>query len=103
MGHTYMSTDEFHHQVELSLKQKKGIHDFEDFHHAVSDTHSNITVKSMNISAFCRFEDSSIVYKLQSLIPRVYMKNMCQVTFERGLHTIKFKLVSIKHMEYWTS
>lgn len=91
VGHTYMSADEFHHQVELSLKKKKRIYDFEDFHHAVSDTHRKITVKKMVVSDFCRFEDCSSSYKLQNMIPRVYLSNMCEVIFRRGINTLAFR------------
>lgn len=59
-----MSADEIHHQVELALKKKKIIYDFEEFHRAVSDTRRNITVKGMDVGDFCRFEDCSSVYKL---------------------------------------
>lgn len=82
-----MSADEFHHQVELSLKKKKRIYDFEDFYHAVSDTHRKITVKKMAVSDFCRFEDCSSSYKLQNMTPRVYLSN----TFRRGINTIAFR------------
>ena len=30
-GHTFMSADSFHHQVEMSLKRKKKVYDFSDF------------------------------------------------------------------------
>lgn len=44
VGHTYMSADEFHHQVELSLKRKKRLYNFEDFH-----AHRKITVKKWTL------------------------------------------------------
>ncbi|KAG5868844.1 hypothetical protein JTB14_012781 [Gonioctena quinquepunctata] len=34
-GHTFMSADSFHHQVELSMKKSGNIYDFNDFHEAV--------------------------------------------------------------------
>ncbi|KAL0879275.1 hypothetical protein ABMA27_003055 [Loxostege sticticalis] len=36
VGHTYMSADEFHRQVEFSLKKKKISYEFDDFHRAAS-------------------------------------------------------------------
>lgn len=91
VGHTYMSADEFHHQVELSLKKKKRLYDFDDFHRAVSDTHRDITVKNMAVGDFCKFEDCSSAYKLQNTIPRVYLNMMCEVTFRRGFNKLVFK------------
>lgn len=91
VGHTYMSADEFHHQVELSLKKKKRLYDFDDFHRAVSDTHRDITVKNMAVGDFCKFEDYSSAYKLQNTIPRVYLNMMCEVTFRRGFNKLVFK------------
>lgn len=91
VGHTHMAADEFHHQVELSMKRKKHIYDFEDFHQAVSNTRTNIIVKEMNMGDFCQFEDCSSTYKLQNSSPRAYLNDMCEVTFFRGTHVISYK------------
>lgn len=39
-GHTFISADAFHHQVELSMKHVKHIYDFEDFKNTVSAANS---------------------------------------------------------------
>ena len=31
VGHTFMSADSFHHQVEKEMKQVKNVYDFDDF------------------------------------------------------------------------
>lgn len=90
-GHTYMAADEFHHQVEHSMKKKKHVYDFEDFHQVVLDTRRNITVKVMNLPDFYQFEDCSSSYKLQHSSPRAYLSDMCEVTFRRGTHIIRYK------------
>ena len=35
-GHTFMSADNFHHQVERRMRQKKNVEDFQDFVDVVS-------------------------------------------------------------------
>lgn len=91
VGHTFMSADEFHHQVELSLKRKKRIYDFDDFRQAVTDTHRNITVKCMNVGDFSTFEDCSSAYKLQNVTTRAYLNKMCEIKFLRGRNTLVYK------------
>jgi len=39
-GHTFMSADSFHHQVELSLKKSGKVYDFNDFVSCVQDANS---------------------------------------------------------------
>lgn len=91
VGHTFMSADEFHHQVELSLKRKKRIYDFDDFRQAVTDTQRNITVKCMNVCDFNTFEDCSSTYKLHNVTPRAYLNKMCEIKFHRGHNTLVYK------------
>lgn len=38
-GHTFMSADHFHHQVEMSMKNKK-IYDYDDFIDAVKNSNA---------------------------------------------------------------
>lgn len=52
-GHTFMSADSFHHQVELSLKHQKKSYDFEDFTNAVGAANKgNVHLKKMSYSDF---------------------------------------------------
>ncbi|KAG5885830.1 hypothetical protein JTB14_017200 [Gonioctena quinquepunctata] len=52
-GHTFMSADSFHHQVELSMKKSGNIYDFNDFHEAVQRANSGkVDVISMTPSHF---------------------------------------------------
>ncbi|XP_072940560.1 uncharacterized protein [Epargyreus clarus] len=100
VGHTFMSADEFHHQVELAMKKKKHLYDFEDFHQTVASTRTNINVKVMNLDDFCQFEDCSSSYKLQNTTPRAYLSDMCEVTFHRGTHIIQYKTDFTSESEY---
>lgn len=90
-GHTFMSADHFHHQVELSMKNKK-IYDFEDFVDAVKKSNSNKNVvKTMLISDFYNYKDVSSQAKLKNLEPRVYLKDIMSIKAEKGDFTIKYK------------
>lgn len=40
-GHTFMAADSFHHQVELSMKKKAKVYDFNDFKCAVQEANSS--------------------------------------------------------------
>lgn len=57
-GHTFMSADEFHHQVEHALKKKKKVYDFDDFADAVATTNNRKTVvKNMTVTDFFKIAD----------------------------------------------
>lgn len=83
-GHTFMSCDHFHHQVELSMKRKGKIYDFSDFVDTVSSANSGkVTVKEMEVTHFVDICDFTSLRRLQTSTPRVYMKNIVQVMFKR--------------------
>lgn len=86
-----MAADEFHHEVELAMKRKKHLYDVEDFQQAVLSTKTNLTVKVMEIDDFYQFEACTSVHKQQNSSPRAYLADMCEVSFERGTHVIRYK------------
>lgn len=91
-GHTFMSADSFHHQVEKSLKQMKKVYDFEDYKHAVQKANSaKVNVLEMKINNFFNWEDKSSQYKLSRINPRPYLSDMVEVNFENGKHTLSYK------------
>lgn len=91
-GHTFMSADHFHHQVEMSLKRKNKVYDFDDFVDAVRISNSGKnTVHVMSVSDFFTFEDSSSQHKIRNIEPRVYLRDTMSVKAEKGHYTIKFK------------
>lgn len=94
-GHTFMSADSFHHQVELSLRRKKKVYDFNDFSDAVKNSNSkkNI-VKEMHITDFYNFQDETSQAKLKKLEPRLYLKDIMAVEVQRGNFAL---LVKKKH------
>ena len=77
-GHTYMSADSFHHQVELASRALKRLYDFEDFSSAVSKT--GIAVH-MNADDFLDFENHLSSAK-DTHYP--YIKDISVVQFRAG-------------------
>lgn len=91
-GHTFMSADNFHAQVEKSFKKKGKIYDFDDFVDAVKLANSkNNVAKVMSVSDFYCYEDFSSQHKIRNIEPRVYLKDIMAIQAERGAFTIKYK------------
>ena len=91
-GHTFMSSDSFHHQVELSLKKQGKVFDFNDFKCAVEKANSSrVNVKEMGIQNFFEWKDVSSKFKLQKIIPKPYLQNMVHVNFRRGENVLYYK------------
>lgn len=102
-GHTFMSADSFHHQIEKSLKQQKKTYDFQDFIMAVSLAHSGkVTVKAMEISDFCLWRDWHSVQKVNNTNynnPKPYLAKIVQITAKRGSTNLCYK-TSFEGEEY---
>lgn len=93
-GHTFMSADSFHHQVELSLQRKNKVYDFDDYVDAVklSNSKKNI-VKVMGVTDFYNYKDLSSQARLRKTEPRCYLKNIMSVKAQRGCFTLKYKIL----------
>lgn len=84
-GHTFMSADSFHHQVEMSLK-RMNMHDFREFVDCVRS--ANLTrncVKVMDFSDFIDYLYYTSQHKLRKNDPRIYLKDMV-ASRERSSH-----------------
>lgn len=91
-GHTFMSADAFHHQVELSLKKKKKVYDFTDFKECIQRSNSSRVVTiEMKLENFYDWKDHASQYKLGKLNPRVYLKDMVHVHFRKGAKVLFYK------------
>lgn len=91
-GHTFMSADSFHHQVELSLKKKKKVYDFSDFKDAIQSANSGkVNIIDMTLQHFFNFLDYTSKHKLQKLSERIYLKNIVQINFKRGCKSFLYK------------
>lgn len=79
-GHTFMSSNSFHHQVELSMKHKGKVYEFPDFKQTVQSANSGkVKLIEMNAYNFFQWDDFSSKYKLQKMKPTVYLKDIMMV------------------------
>ena len=91
-GHTFMSADSFHHRVELSMKQRGKIYDFNDYEQCVRNSCSGgVDVKSMTVSDFRDWVDESSAYKIAKSTPRPYLAEIVWIRFQRGKVTFDYK------------
>lgn len=90
-GHTFMSADSFHHQVELAMKRMGIINDFFDFLSCVNSARSgNVEVKDMSTSDFFDWKDLKSTTKLKRNT-ELRFKNMVSIKAERGSYVLYFK------------
>lgn len=92
-GHTFMSADSFHHQVEMSLKHKIKVYDFYDFEECVQKANSGkVNVVNLKHSDFFDWLDHTSQYKLRNMKPqRPYLNQMVHIQFSRGDFNMAFK------------
>ncbi|KAG5879796.1 hypothetical protein JTB14_027204 [Gonioctena quinquepunctata] len=92
-GHTFMSADSFHHQVELSLSRHGKVYDLSDFENAVGATCSEKTVvKSMQHEYFAVWPSCVSNYKLNKFVTRPYLNDLVYIKAERGKDTLLYRL-----------
>ncbi|KAJ8678840.1 hypothetical protein QAD02_014627 [Eretmocerus hayati] len=91
-GHTFMSADSFHHQVELSMKRMKSLQDFNDFVNAVQEANSgHVRVKALQPCDFRNWRDYSSKSKL-SRKGRPYLNDIRKIQFRKNSHSIFYTL-----------
>lgn len=91
-GHTFMSADSFHHQVEKSLNKMGKVYDFNDFSSAVSNANSGfVDIKIMEVGDFRNWPDHCSTYKISKMNPRPYLSKMSVVKVVRGKQTISYQ------------
>ena len=87
VGHTFMSADSFHKNVELAMKKMDKVYDFVDFIECV-DAHGKSVV--MNVSDFYLWE-SGLSQGKASKGSRPLLKDVSVVQFRRGSTQMYFK------------
>lgn len=91
-GHTFMSADSFHHQVELSMKKRINVYDFNDFVDCVANaTDTGATVKTMLASDFIQWKDHSSISKINRSNPRPYLSEISFIRTTRGQRTLIYR------------
>lgn len=100
-GHTFMSADSFHHQVEMSLKNKIKVYDFCDFEECVKKANSGkVNVVNLNFNNFFDWPDHTSQYKLKNIKPqRPYLNEMVHIQFSRGDFNMAFKTKFLGNFE----
>lgn len=77
-GHTFMSADSFHHNVEKFLKRAGKVYDFQDFVSAVRSATKNVNIIEIQTNDFFEWKDGTSQYKLSKISPRPYLKTMVE-------------------------
>lgn len=90
-GHTFMSADSFHHQVELSLNKMKKVYDFEDFLNAIKNSSNKVDVRALSPSDFRKWEDHASQPKLKNK-QRLYLRDIKQIRVTRGSYSFGYNL-----------
>lgn len=86
-----MSTDSFHHQVEMSLKKQKKTLDFNDFEDAVQNSNrGKVDLKVMDHTSFYDWKDYKSAQKLQKE-NRTLLKDIVCIKVEREKFKLQFK------------
>ena len=91
-GHTHMSADSFHHMVELSMKKKKIIPDWDNFHFSVLKAGKNVVVKDMKCYDFFEYKNFYSQTKLNNkTMDRPILNDIVLVKFCRNNYKMKYK------------
>ncbi|CAI6365895.1 unnamed protein product [Macrosiphum euphorbiae] len=90
-GHTFMSADNFHHQVEKALKKQKKTYDFQDFANAVKNAKKEVIVKCMEHDDFFLWTDNKSPKKTNKKANRVMLKNIITIRAVRGQYDLLYK------------
>ena len=86
-GHSFMSADVIHANVERQMKKQKNVYDFKDFVHCVSN--SNCTAFEMKFDNFMNWQNgSSQQLKRQN---GTHLADISTVEFRRGQRSMFFK------------
>lgn len=91
-GHSFMSADSFHHSVEMQLRRKKKVYDFEDFMDCVQNTSQKTKIIQMGVNNFFNWENYISLSKLNKLNPRPYINQFVNIKFKRASKCFEYKL-----------
>jgi hypothetical protein len=89
-GHTFMSADSVHHQVEKQMKERRNVYDWNDFKACVTAASKNQLVLEPQESDMKQYRGETSLTKLQRA-GRVHLSDMRQIQFRRGQRTLFYK------------
>lgn len=97
-GHSFMSADSFHHQVELSMKHMGKIYDFYDYEKSIKNSNKgHVDVKVLDGKDFFDWKSECSIFKLNKQINRPMLNSIVHIRAERGL---KYLLYSCTYDVY---
>ena len=88
-GHTFMSADSKHKQIQQEMRNMRKIYDFDDFQTCVKK--AKCEVMEMQIDNFQEWKSGMSPYALKKMQNRPYLDKMVHVKFMRGSHLIHYK------------
>ena len=90
-GHTFMSADSVHHNIEQGMRKHKDLYDFMDFCSVVSAAGKNDTI-AMHCDNFRNWQDGSSQAKLKKA-ERPMLNEICYAEFRRGSRKVLYRKV----------
>lgn len=91
-GQSFMSTDSFHLQIELSLKRMGKVYDFIDFEKVISNSNSgHVDAKVMALQNFFDQKSECSIYKLNKQNIRPLLNSIVHKKAEKGLDYLLYK------------
>lgn len=97
-GHSFMSADSVHHQVELAMKHQGKVYDFNDFVNACKAKGKH-EVFEMNPQDFFMWKDGASKDKLK-VEGRVKLREIVHVKAKRGSYILEYKTTYNPEEEY---
>lgn len=88
-----MSANSFHHQVELSMKNRENsaVYDFDDFVDSVGKANDGRNYcKEMSLFHFADWPDRSSITKINKCAARPYINDFTKLLFVRGKKTLLY-------------
>jgi len=97
-GHTFMSADSFHHQVDMALKKQNKTYDLNDFEDALKSTNKGkVYVNVIEHDSFYDWIDYKSSQKLKQC--SVLLKEIVCIKAERGKFVLRYK-TKLTEMEF---
>ena len=100
-GHTFMSADSKHKQIQQEMRNIRKIYDFDDFQTCVKK--AKCEVMEMQIDNFQEWKSGMSPYALKKMQNRPYLDKMVHVKFMHGSHLIHYKNFTTINLRKLTS
>ncbi|KAJ8677726.1 hypothetical protein QAD02_013513 [Eretmocerus hayati] len=99
-GHTFMSADSFHADVERKMKKSGKVCDFTDFVSSVEKASSHLSLKIMDIHNFHDWQDHHSSVKFEKSLPKPYLCSIKHIQARRGDDCLYYRTSHDEMMPY---